>query len=85
MSYLTVYYVHKIRGAIYLKAKENDKARSALATGYCWWIKYSSLMDAKYTGMSMSRSADVPNWRVHDQVALKEYSDLGGVGIPTCE
>ena len=85
MSYLTVYYAHKIRGATYLKTEDKEKAKVALGSAYCWWIKYASLMDKKYTGMSMARSADLADWRAHDQSVLKEYSDLGGVGIPTCE
>ncbi len=85
MSYLTIYYAYKIRGATHLKANDKEKARDALGTAYCWWMKYSNLMDAMYTGMKMQRTEDLPDWHVHDQSVLKEYTDLGGVGTPSCE
>lgn len=82
MSYLTIYYAYKIRGATHLKADDKEKARTALGTAYTWWMKYSNLMDAMFTGMDMQRSEDLPHWHVHDKSVLKEYTDLGGVGIP---
>jgi len=85
MSYLTLYYAYKIRGATHLKANDKDKARDSLGTAYCWWMKYSILMDAMFTGMKMQRTEDLPDWHVHDKSVLKEYTDLGGVGIPSCE
>jgi hypothetical protein len=85
MSYLTIYYAYKIRGATHLKANEKEKARDALGTAYCWWMKYSELMDAMFTGMKMQRTQDLPDWHAHDKSVLKEYSDLGGTGIPSCE
>jgi hypothetical protein len=83
MSYLTIYYAHKIRGATWLKAKENEKAKGALGKAYGWWMKYSNLMDAMFTGMKMQRTQDLPDWHAHDKSVLKEYTDLGGVGIPS--
>lgn len=85
MSYLTLYYAHKIRGATHLKANDKEKARNSIGTAYCWWMKYSNLMDAMFTGMKMQRTEDLPDWHVHDKSVLKEYTDLGGVGIPSCE
>jgi hypothetical protein len=41
-------------------------------------------MDTLYTGMTMARSLDLPNWHAHDQSVLKEYTDLGGKGTPDC-
>jgi hypothetical protein len=84
MSYLTIYYAYKIRGATHLKAKEQAKARDALGTAYCWWMKYSNLMDSLFTGMKMQRTKDLPHWHTHDQSVLKEFTDLGGKGTPTC-
>jgi hypothetical protein len=81
-SYLSLYYANKIRGATFLKAKDQEKAKEALGVAYGWWIKYSTLMDNIYTGMDMQRSVNVPNWRYRDENVLKEYTDLGGVGIP---
>jgi hypothetical protein len=83
MAYLTNYYAAKIRGATHLKANQRDQARDALGTAYTWWIKYSSLMDSMYTGMQMQRSPRIPHWRTHDAAVLKEFTDLGGKGIPT--
>ena len=85
MSYLTIYYAYKIRGATHLKANDKEKARDALGTAYCWWMKYSNLMDSMFTGMKMQRTEDLPDWHAHDKSVLKEYTDLGGKGIPSCE
>jgi hypothetical protein len=85
MSYLTIYYAYKIRGATQMKANEKEKARDALGTAYCWWMKYSALMDSMFTGMKMQRTQELPDWRVHDAAVLKEFTDLGGTGTPSCE
>ena len=85
MSYLTLYYAHKIRGATHLKSDDKDKARASMGTAYCWWMKYSNLMDAMYTGMRMQRTENFPDWHVHDPSVLKDYTDLGGKGIPKCD
>jgi hypothetical protein len=85
LSYLTIYYAYKIRGATHLKANDKEKARNALGTAYCWWMKYSNLMNEMYTGMTMQRTEEIRDWHVHDKSVLKEYTDLGGVGIPSCE
>jgi len=83
MSYLVLYYAYKIRGATYLKANDTENAKESMAAAYCWWMNYANLMDSMYNGMTMARSMDLPNWHTHDQCVLKEFSDLGGVGIPT--
>ena len=75
-------YAHKIRGATFLKTADKDKARDSLGNAYSWWMKYSNLMDTMFTGMKMQRSEDLPDWHFHDKSGLKEYADLGGVGIP---
>ena len=85
MSYLSIYYAYKIRGATHLKANEKEEARDALGTAYCWWMKYSNLMDSMFTGMKMQRTANLSDWHVHDKAVLKEYTDLGGKDIPVCE
>ncbi len=84
MSYLALYYAYKIRGATWLKANDKDKARDALGAASCWWMKYSKLMDAMYTGMNMQRTVNFSDWHVHDESVLKEYTDLGGTGTPSC-
>lgn len=85
LSYLAGYYACKIRGATYLKAEDKGNAKKSLGTAYCWWMNYANLMDSMYTGMTMARSIDLPNWHAHDQSVLKEYTDIGGKGVPSCE
>lgn len=85
LSYLSGYYAFKIRGATYLKADDKENAKKSLGTAYCWWINYANLMDAMYTGMTMARSLDLPDWHAHDKLVLKEFTDLGGVGVPECK
>ncbi len=85
MSYLTVYYAYKIRGATRLKANDKEKAKNAVGTAYCWWMKYSNLMDSMYHGMTMARTANLADWHAHDKSVLKEFADLGGAGTPSCE
>ncbi len=82
LSYLGLYYSYKIRAATYLKANDNEKAKNALGTAYIWWMDYANLMDSMYFGMSNQRSTPIENWHVHDQSVLKEYTDLGGIGVP---
>ena len=82
LSYLSLYYAYKIRAATYIKANNQEKAKDALGTAYGWWMNYSNVMDSMYIGMTMQRSSPLENWHVHDQSVLKEYTDLGGVGIP---
>ena len=84
MSYLTNYYAYKIRGATHLKAKNQEQARGSLGTAYCWWMKYSNLMDSMFTGMHMQRTQRLADWHAHDEAVLKEYADLGGKGTPSC-
>jgi hypothetical protein len=84
MSYLTIYYAYKIRGATHLKANNQNQARGSLGTAYCWWMKYSNLMDSMFTGMQMQRTERLADWHAHDAAVLKEYSDLGGKGTPSC-
>jgi hypothetical protein len=48
-------------------------------------MKYSNLMDSMFTGMKMQRTKNLPDWHAHDKSVLKEYTDLGGVGFPSCE
>ena len=82
ISYLSIYYACKVRGATFLKAGDKENAKKSLGTAYCYWMNYANLMDDMYTGMTMARTAELPNWHVHDQLVLKEYTDLGGEGTP---
>ncbi len=83
MSYLANYYASKIRGATHLRANEREKARESLGKAYGWWTKYSAVMDSMFTGMQMQRTQRLTSWRAHDEAVLKEYTDLGGKGIPS--
>ncbi len=82
MSYLSIYYAYKIRGATYLKANEKEKARDSLGDACKWWMDYSKLMDNMYNGMDMARTENLPDWHVHDRSVLKEYTDLGSKEVP---
>ena len=44
----------------------------------------SFMMDNMYTGMNMARTEDLPNWHTHDKSVLKEFINLGGEGVPSC-
>lgn len=85
MSYMTIYYAYKIRGATYLKANDKTNAKNAMGKAYSWWMNYANMMDAMYTGMGMQRVKDLPDWHAHDQLVLQEYTDLGGIGMPQFE
>jgi hypothetical protein len=85
MSYMSIYYAYKIRGATYLKANKLDEAKKVMGKAYGWWMTYANLMDSMYTGMGMQRVRNLSNWRELDQAVLKEYTDLGGIGIPQIE
>ncbi len=85
MANLGIYYAHKIRGATYKKAGLTEKARAEMAKAYCWWISYTDLMEVTYYGDSFRNHFIKPNWHFANAAALKEYTDLGGVGIPTCK
>ena len=45
MSYLSLYYANKIRGATFLKANDRDRAKKALGEAYGWWVKYADVTD----------------------------------------
>jgi len=84
MSYMSIYYAYKIRGATFKKAGKTEDAKDAMGKAYCWWMTYTNLMSEMYTGMDMQRVQNLPDWHMHDQAVLKEYTDLGGSGKPKC-
>ncbi|MFC1761450.1 hypothetical protein ACFL6U_05155 [Planctomycetota bacterium] len=85
LSYLGLYYAEKIRGATYKKAGQTENARDAMEKAYCFWMTYTNLMDSMYTGMNLNRSQNLENWHARDTEVLKEYTDLGGSGTPSCD
>jgi len=85
MSYLSIYYAHKVRGATFKKAGQIEKARKSMALAYCWWINYSRAMEETYYTDSFRNLSINPDWKFGDEAALKEYTDLGGQGVPSSE
>ena len=84
MSYLSLYYAEKIRGATYKLAGQTSSTTTALGKAYRWWMNYTNLMHEMYEGQANQRTnAVLPDWHFQDDVVLKEYHDNGGVGIPT--
>jgi hypothetical protein len=84
MAYLGIYYAHKVRGATLKKAGQTEKARESMGKAYCWWIKYSRAMEETYHTDDFRNLSINPDWKFGDAAALKEYTDLGGAGIPSC-
>jgi hypothetical protein len=85
MSYLSLYYAYKIRGATFKLAGQTSGTTTALGKAYCWWITYTNLMDLMYEGQANQRSNPVlPDWHFQDATVLKEYTDNGGIGVPIC-
>jgi hypothetical protein len=84
ISYLSIYYAYKIRGATYVKAGQTANAKTAMGTAYCNWMNYANLMDAMYTGMNMQRVNNLANWHAQDAAVLADYTGLGGTGTSSC-
>lgn len=84
MAYLSLYYAHKVRGATFLKSGQTEKARSEMGMAYCRWISYTRAMEVDYLGTAFRNMKILPDWKYADAAVLKDYSDLGGLGIPSC-
>jgi hypothetical protein len=82
MAYLSAYYAHKIRGATLKKAGKTELARDEMALAYGWWITYTKAMEQTYHADSFRNFSITPNWSFANEAALKEYTDVGGTGIP---
>jgi hypothetical protein len=82
-AFLTTHFAYKIRAATYKKANQTDNARQAMGQAYCWWMKYANSMDAMYKGNKFRTVEIKPDWHYADALQLKDYTDLGGVGVPT--
>ncbi len=85
LAYLSAYYAHKVRGATFKKAGKTLEAKAEMAKAYGWWMSYSRAMDASYHPDSFRNLEIAPDWKFADAAVLKEYTDLGGEGIPECE
>lgn len=84
-AWLTTHFAYKIRAATYKKANQIPDAREAMGVAYCWWMKYVNSMDAMYRGNKFRTVTIAPDWHFADAFQLKDYTDLGGVGIPECK
>lgn len=82
MSYMSVYYAYKIRGATFFKAGKIENAKNAMGIAFCWWMNYANIMDSMYKGMDLQRVKNLPDWHAQDQSVFKEFNDLGGVDTP---
>lgn len=85
MAYLSIYYAHKVRGATFNKAGKIELAREQMGRAYCAWMIYSRSMEETYLPDSFRNLGIAPDWKYADAAVLKEYTDLGGEGIPECE
>jgi hypothetical protein len=84
MAFLGNYYAFKVRGSTYKAAGKSDSARIAMGNAYCMWMVYTRLMEGLYLP-DTTRSMQIPDWKWADGKVLKEYTDLGGTGIPVCK
>jgi hypothetical protein len=83
MSYLSLYFAHKVRAATFKLAGKTTNTTTSLGKAYSWWMNYTNLMDTMYAGQANQRTNPVlPNWHFQDAEVLKEYHDHGGVGMP---
>lgn len=83
LAYLSNHFAYKIRAATYKKADQIPNAREAMGEAYCWWMDYVKSMDAMYLGNKF-RTVDIePDWHYADALQLKDYTELGGTGIPS--
>ena len=74
----------KFRAVMYLEQENGEMAKDAIGKAYCYWKKYTNMMDELYIGVKLQRNLDFSTWHDHDADALKDYMDLGGVGKPSC-
>jgi len=84
-AFLATHFAFKIRAATYKKANKINEAREAMGMAYCWWMKYVNSMDAMFTGNKFRTVDILPDWHYADKWQLKDYTDLGGIGIPECK
>ena len=81
---LGLYNAHKFRAVMYVEQDKREEAKEAIGNAYCYWKKYTNLMDELYKGVDLQRNLDFSSWPEHDKDALQDYLDLGGEGEPNC-
>ena len=86
MSFLSLYNANKNRAAIFFRQGNKQEALEKISAAYCYWKKYTNLMDTLYIPVDTQRNWDFgdSDWHDMDDEALKDYLNLGGVGIPSC-
>lgn len=86
MSYLSLYNAYKNRAAILLRQGNRPVARDMIGKAYCYWRKYTNMMDSLYIPVDTQRNWDFADsdWHDMDDEALQDYLDLGGEGEPKC-
>lgn len=86
MVNLSLYNAYKNRAAISLIKNNKAQARDAIGTAYCYWLRYSTIMDELYYPVDTQRNWDFKksDWHDVDDEVLKDYTDLGGKGKPNC-
>ena len=63
---------------MFAEQDKNHEALKAIETAYCYWKKYTRIMDDLYYPVDLQRNLDFSSWHEHDQDALQDYFDLGG-------
>lgn len=86
MVNLSLYNSYKNRAAISLIKNDKTQARDALGTAYCYWTRYTTIMNELYYPVDTQRNWDFKNsdWHDLDDEVLKDYIDLGGSRKPKC-
>ena len=64
MSYLSLYNAYKNRAAIFLRQDKKLEARENIAKAYCYWRKYTNLMDSLYIPVDTQRNWDFGDSRL---------------------
>ncbi len=83
LAYLSNHFAYKIRAATHRKADQIPKARDAMGEAYCWWMSYVNSMESMYQGNKFRTVTIEPDWHYADAWQLKDYTDLGGTGVPS--
>jgi hypothetical protein len=77
LACLSIYVGEKIRGA-----KNSSLRTASLQKAYCYWEKYTELMDQMHVGQQFTRVQDIlPNWSSLNKNAL---ADAGGTRPTNC-
>jgi len=86
MSNLSLYNAYKNRAAIYLKQGKQQKSMKAIGIAYCFWEKYTNIMDSLYYPVDTQRNWDFADsdWHDMDDEALEDYTDFGRNRKPNC-